>query len=345
MRRWLLILLFAIACATARAAELPVLNVAAVPYLTPEGRASYQNFLLVNLPRAFAVSAAGRVGWFGGTGTLEEARGKAMASCGRQGDKDCTIYAEDLSVVFPGRPKVDPPPVPGPLISGSGYAFVPDPRFIWHGPQAARGLYVWGHGKAAGNMDSSNDQPQAYVRAFNNIGFDVVRFARVAFTDYADSAEGWLRDALPNLRARGWRMVIVGGQSRGAWNSLQMLDTPGLADAVIAVSPASLNTQLRGQEGAELYRILHAAHAPATRVAIAQFQGDTFVTTSLDERVSDLRDGLTGRVGALLIIDQPKGLTGHGAGNTFEFARRFAPCLVHFVLDPQPPTACPDTPH
>src|SRR5208337_3231457 len=98
---------------------------------------------------------------------------------------------------------------------------------------------VWGHGKAPGGQDLSADQPQSYVRAFNNAGFDVVRFARAPATDYADSAEGWLREALPKLRARGWRMLVVGGQSRGGWNSLQMLDTPGLADAVVAVSPAS----------------------------------------------------------------------------------------------------------
>jgi hypothetical protein len=338
------VLLLAIICwvpqGGARAAALPVLDVSALPVQTADVRASYERFLVINLPRAFALGSTGANGRWGGGGTLEEARAKALATCAVGGATDCRIYAEDLVVVWPGRPRVEPPAVPGPLISGTGYAFVPDPRFIWYGPQAARGLYVWGHGKAPSNQDLSNDQPQSYVRAFNNIGFDVVRFARASVTDYADSAEGWLRDALPRLRARGWRMLIVGGQSRGAWNSLQMLDTPGLVDVVIAVSPASLNLQMRGSEAAELYRITHAANAPAARVAIAQFQGDGYVTTSLDERVASLRSALTGRVGKLLIIDQPKGLTGHSAGNSIDFAARLSACLVRFALDPQPPASC-----
>ncbi len=342
LARLALVLLLSLPCGPAPAAELPVLDTAAVPYLKAQGKAAYDNFLLANLPRAYAVAPSGAYGWFGGAGTAEQARAKALASCASKGATACALYAEDLTVVWPGRPHVAPPPVPGPLITGSGYAFVPDPRFIWHGPQAARGLYVWGHGKSPGNADESNEQPPSYVRAFNNAGFDVVRFAREAFSDYADSAEGWLRAALPRLRARGWRMLVVGGQSRGAWNSLQMLDTPGLADAVIAISPASLNTSIRGSEAAELHRILHAANAPTTRVAIAQFIGDAYVTTSLDERVASLRDGLAGHVAALLLIDQPKRLTGHGAGNRYDFAHRFAACLLRFVLAPTPPAACPD---
>jgi hypothetical protein len=345
MRHLLLALLLSVACGPspscgARAAELPILDVDAVPHVKQNSRAAYADFLLVNLPRAYAVATSGAYGWQGGSGTIAEMRAKALASCAAKGGTDCAIYAEDLTVVWPGRPRIDPPPVPGPLITGTGYAFVPDPRFIWHGPQAARGLYVWGHGKAASGQDLSLDQPQAYVRAFNNAGFDVVRFARAPASDYAENAEGWLRQALPKLRAGGWRMLIVGGQSRGAWNSLQMLDTPGLADAVIAVSPASFSSNLPATQAAELYRTLHAANAPTTRVAIAQFKDDAFVPTGMDERVASLRAGLTGRVAALLILDQPTGLSGHGAGNGSEFARRFGPCLLRFVLDPNPPTVC-----
>jgi len=135
-------------------------------------------------------------------------------------------------------------------------------------------------------------------------------------------------------------MLVVGGQSRGGWNSLQMLDTPGLADAVVAVSPASLNSSMTTAQAAEIYRITHAANAPATRVAIAQFKGDAFVPTGMDDRVSSLRAGLTGRVAALLIIDQPPGLSGHGAGNSTDFAVRFGSCLLRFVVDPTPPSAC-----
>jgi hypothetical protein len=344
MRHRISVLLVSIACVTAsvaaaRAAELPVLDVQAVPHLKPEGRASYANFLLANVPRAFAVATSGAFGSQSG-GTLDQVRSKALASCAAKGGTDCAIYAEDLTVVWPGRPRIDPPAVPGPLVSGSGYAFVPDQRFIWRGPQAARGLFVWGHGKAPSQQDLSQDQPQSYVRAFNNAGFDVVRFARAPVDDGPSNTDGWLHAGLPKLRAMGWRMLVVAGQSVGGWASLQALDTPGLADAVIAISAAYLTTANLGNQAAGLYSVTHAANAPAARVAVVYFQGDPFVTEGVDTRVANMRAGLTGRVGTLLIIDQPKGLSGHGGANTLEFSRRFGPCLLRFVLDSPPPTEC-----
>jgi hypothetical protein len=339
MHRALLILLLSIACAAAAAAaEPPVLDAAAVPYVKPEGRASYRNFLLVNLPRAFAVASSGAYGWQGGTGTLQEMRAKALASCAAKGGSDCAIYAEDLTVAFPGRPRIEPPAVPGPLITGSGYAFVPDERFIWYGPQTARGLFVWGHG--IGGPDESHVQPQNYVRAFNNAGFDVVRFARDSTFDSERNASEWLQDDLPKLRAMGWHLIVAGGQSAGGWASLATVDKPGLADAVIAVSAAYLNTALMGAQAAGLYALSHSANAPNTRVAIVYFQGDPYVTEGIDNRLSSLLGGLKGHVGPILVIDRPPGFSGHGGARAYDFGRRYGPCLLRFVLDTPPPTSC-----
>jgi hypothetical protein len=325
--------------AAVNAAEpaIPVLDIAAVPYLKPPGRASYADFLLMNLPRALAVASNGWYGWYGGAGTIEDARTKALKSCADKGGADCAIYAEGLQVVWPGRPPEALPAVPGPLIETRDYAFAPDPRFIWYGPQAARGVFVWGHGKGMG-QDGRESQPQAYVRAFNNAGFDVVRFGREPTADYVDEAADWLRKGLVTLRQKGWRMVVAGGQSRGAWNSLQALDTPGLADAVIAVSPASFSGQAT-QEG-DLSRILRGIRSPAARVAVVQFKGDIYVR-DMPGRIDMLREMLPSRVAAALVIDQPEGITGHGGGNSSDFARKFGPCLLRFVTEPVPPTDCP----
>ncbi len=310
-----------------------------MPNLDAAGRAGYAGFLLMNLPRAFALAADGKFGWHGGSGTIEAVRAQALQSCADKGGVGCAVYAEDLRVVWAGRAPGELAAVPGPLIQTGEYAFVPDPRFIWHGPRAARGVYVWGHGKAYGAQDLRGLQPPPYVRAFNNAGFDVVRFDREPSGDYANAAETWLRQGLVTLRRQGWRQVIVGGQSRGAWNSLQMLDTPGLADAVIAISPANFGGPSGSDNGGELYGITHAAAAPAARVAVAQFKGDIYVT-DLDRRAGQLRDALPPRVAAFLLIDQPPGITGHGGGNSAAFALRYADCLLHFVIDPTPPSSC-----
>lgn len=336
--RWIILMMML--AGVARAADLPILDAAAVPYLKPEDRAAYKSFLLGNEPRVFAISSTGAYGWQSGGGTLDQVRAKALASCASKGATDCVVYAEDLSLVYPGRPRVDPPAVPGPLITGSGYAFVPDQRFIWHGPRTARGVLVWGHGKAGNQADLSHEQPQNYTRAFNNAGFDIVRFARDPVSDSENNASAWLQENLPKIRAMGWRKVVAAGQSTGAWASLASLDQPGLADAVIAVSAAYLSTSNQGAQAAGLYRITHAADSPNTRVALVYFKGDLFVTEGIDARLEHLRSGLQGRVGPLLVIDRPRGFTGHGGANGYEFGRRYGPCLVRFVLDTPPPTTC-----
>lgn len=338
MRRLLLAAtVWALGAAGAAAQEPPVLDVAAVPNLAASGRADYGNFLLTNLPRAYALGSNGHAGWFGGTGTIEDARAKALKICAEYGGTNCAIYAEDLRVVWPGRPPGVLATPPGPLVQTPTYALVPDPRFIWHGPATAAGLYVWGHGKKS-FADSRGQQPQAYVRAFNNAGFNVVRFDREPMHDYPNEAADNLRAGLAAMRRMGWRKIVVGGQSRGAWTSLEILNTPGLADAVIAVSPAWAGEG--GDHSADLYVLTHAIKSPATRVAIAQFAGDTFVA-DMDRRVGQYRDTLPSRVGAFLMIDRPSGITGHGGGNSADFAKRYATCLLRFVTDPAPLTACP----
>jgi hypothetical protein len=290
------------------------------------------------LPRAFALASDGRYGWLGGGGTSEDARARALKSCADKGGADCSIYAEDLQVVWRGRAPVALPQPPGALFANRDFALAPDQRYFWFGPGVARGVFVWGHGKSL--QDERSDQPQAYVRAFNNVGFDVVDFQRAPSADYADVAADFLRQGLAKLRATGWRMVVVAGQSRGAWNSLQMLDTPGLADAVIAVSPASFNSNNQSAQDSDLYRIVHAARSPAARVAVVEFSGDVYVR-DMPGRIDILRGLEAPRVAAAMIIDEPDGITGHGGGKSGTFARRYGRCLLRFVTDPSPTATCP----
>ena len=75
------------------------------------------------------------------------------------------------------------------------------------------------------------------------------------------------------------RRIVIGGQSRGAWNALQALDTPGLVDGVVAVAPAA-----HGATGSpawawaleDLRQVVRAARSPLARVVVANFAGDEF---------------------------------------------------------------------
>lgn len=330
----------------AAGAQTPaVLDLAALPPLTPAGRESYeQHFLLGNLPRAFAISSNGLHGGRWGARSAEEARSAALKSCADKGGTNCAIYAEDLDVVWPGRPHIARARPPGPLLAGEGWGFEPDDRYFWQGPAAARGVVVYAHGYSgsAHEVQSGGLQPPPYIRAFNNAGFDVVRFAREWSHDARkDEMAQHLRDGLRDLRRRGWKAVVAAGQSRGAWNTLQALDTPDIADAAIVVSPAANGTDFGSQAllgNPALWIIVHDVPATRTRVAFVQFRDDPYYSSG-DQRVSTLR-GLQGKAAALLIIDRPEGLIGHGGGGTAAFAERYGGCLLRFATAPVPPTGC-----
>jgi hypothetical protein len=315
-------------------ARAPVLNADAPPYLTVAGRKDYQRFLHQATPRAFALSPDGSWGWAAALDTPEATEARAIEICAGWGGQGCRIYARDLAVVWPGRESGPPPVREAVLASGPGWSLSADERFLWQGPGAARGAYLWAHGRAAGGQDSRGGQPQPHVRVFNNAGYDVLRFDRAPATDETDAAAAWMRQALSELRAQGYARVVVGGQSRGAWNALQALERPGLADALVAVAPAA-----HGATGSaawawaldDLRQVVSAARSPQARVAIANFTGDEF-DPDPEGRAQIFRSlSSPTRVGALLFLDRPQGLEGHAAGADARFTQRYGACLLEFA--------------
>lgn len=319
----------------------PVLDIAAVPKLNDAGRAAYADFIRTNLPRAFSVGSGGAFGFFGGSGTLEAAREKARAACTAKGAADCADYAENLDVVWQARARQTPPPPPA-LVSTWNYAIEPDARYFWRGPAQAAGIYVWAHGYSGTVQDPRGAQPQPHVRVFNNAGFDIVRFDREPNADgNRNRSAGWLQDTLIDLRRRGYKKIVVGGQSRGAWNALQMLDHAGVADAVIAVSAAAHgsggSTELSAQFD-DLRQVVADVPKAPTRLAFVQFEADPFAG-DLDGR-RNLIQRLRPVLSAVLIVDRPPGLTGHFGGQSPQFAKDYGSCLLHFVIDPVPKDHC-----
>ena len=66
--------------------------------------------------------------------------------------------------------------------------------------------------------------------------------------------------ALAEFRRLGWKLVIAAGESRGAWTALQMLDSPGLADVVIAgYGPAGAAAAIAAHDAGRSVLILESA--------------------------------------------------------------------------------------
>lgn len=327
-----------LALASPAAAEpASVLDVGAVPHLGTEGHADYVRFLQQSTPRAFALSPSGAWGWAAAQPDLATTEARAIALCAQwvgegKRDEGCRIYARDLAVVWPGQEGEAPAAPARPMQGGPGWALVPDGRFLWQGARAARGAYVWAHGRAAGGQDSRGSQPQPHVRVFNNAGWDVLRFDRDPMLDETETAAGWLRGALRALRAQGYQRIVVGGQSRGAWNALQALDEPGLVDGVVAIAPAAhgpRGSPAWGWAVAELREVLERARNQEARVAVATFEGDEYDPDPAAR--ARLFRALTRRVKGLLFLDRPAGLAGHGGGAEPTFTDRYAPCLLDFI--------------
>lgn len=328
--------------APVRGQSPPIADPAGPPGLSAEARALWARFIAFDVHRAFAVGPGGAFGAAWNHRSLEEAKQQALQNCGRRAGAACRLIAVDLAIVDPARawsPPKDAPTSVG--IGGMGWEIVPDARYLWRGPAEARGAIVFGHGRSA-DADPRGLQPQTWVRRFNLAGYDVFRFDRHPNSDETERAAGWLRDGLARLRALGYRHIVVGGQSRGGWNALQVLDRPGLADVAIAIAPAA-----HGQGGSlnllaqtdQLRTIAGRMHAPAARLAFVQFANDPFVLDP-EGRARIVRERMAPRLEAVLLIDRPEGFEGHGAGQGWRFADRFGACLVAFATGPVPSERC-----
>ena len=321
----------------------PLLEMSASPGLSQADRASVERFLRYPVPRVLALGPNGAIGWQSRGGTPEEIERRALDSCQRRsGGAPCEVAVRDLAVVLPGRAWTPPEPPAGMRLSSWNHETVPDPRFLWWGPDQARGVLVFAHGRSAGGADSRGGQPQAWTRRFNNAGYDVWRFDRHPNSDETARAAGWLAGDITELRRRGYRHVVVAGQSRGGWNSLMALETPGLVDVAIAVAPAA-----HGQTGSAAHQrqlddlrtiVAAAAGAPGARLAVAVFREDPF-DAEPEARARLFRE-LGARAGAFLFIDRPEQPTGHGAGASGAFNDRFGACLLRFATATPPPAAC-----
>ena len=208
-------------------AKFDVLDMKALPPMDAAGVKAYQDgFLLFPTNRAFAIAKNGKFGSAGNASSLENARAGALRECETKDGEKCAIYAENLDVVWSGRKPTPRATSPDSLVTVEHSEFAVDKRFFWYGPQAARGVLVFGHGYGGEAQDARLTQPPSWTRVFNNNGYDVVRFARdPAWDGQRDLVGQWLRTGLAELRKRGWKHIVAAGQSRGSYNALQTLDT------------------------------------------------------------------------------------------------------------------------
>jgi pimeloyl-ACP methyl ester carboxylesterase len=128
----------------------------------------------------------------------------------------------------------------GPVFA-AGTEFIRAPGFAYAGPAVAKGVLVWIPG-TYGRDQTGPPPPPDFVSREAAAAMDVWCLNRDRNDDPLGRGGEILAREVQGLRELGYRRVIVAGHSRGAWIALTALAHPGLADAVVAFSPAAHGT-------------------------------------------------------------------------------------------------------
>jgi dienelactone hydrolase len=199
------------------------------------------------------------------------------------------------------------------------------------GPDRANGVVVWSHGRSIESEDYLAPLPP-YVGFLAKRGWDAYRFNRLRDRDTLPDSARALGEAASALKTKGYRRVVLAGQSFGAFLSIIAAGRSDDVDAVIATAPAAYGSFAEYYEtwrlnASKLYPLLEQMSS-GTRVMLFFFHGDDFDPGGRGERASQILDR---RAVEHRVIDQPARLVGHWAATTPAFADRFGSCMLAFI--------------
>jgi pimeloyl-ACP methyl ester carboxylesterase len=209
------------------------------------------------------------------------------------------------------------------------------------GPGRAQGAVIWSHGRSLQTECARAPTPD-YIEAFGNAGWDTFRLNRPRSTDNLTDSGLALANAADALKQRGYRRIVLAGQSFGAFLSLIAAGHSEVVDVVIGTAPAAYGSAYSNPTGYELnatklYDLLAAVRR--ARVALFFFEGDVFDPGGRGLGADVI---LSTRGLAHLVIDRPAGLSTHWASASPAFATQYSTCLLAFAGGKRPELAdCP----
>jgi dienelactone hydrolase len=213
-------------------------------------------------------------------------------------------------------------------VSAADLPFVRAPGFAYAGPSVAKGALVWIHG-TYGRDQTGPPPPPDFVGREAAAGLDVWDFNRDRDDDPLPRGAEILARGVQNLRDLGYRRVVVSGHSRGAWIALTVLTYPGLANAVVAFSPAAHGTRedRKAQAMAAWTALWDAAENNGTHVVLVQLADDPW-DPDPPRRLAIARARFGGN---LLSIFQPAAPKGHAGVYEPEFDQQFGGEIAAFT--------------
>ncbi len=222
----------------------------------------------------------------------------------------------------------------GLLVCDPAWALGLDPAFPGPaiGPGNAKGVVVWSHGRSINGEDYKSPTPP-YLQVLRNDGWEVMRFDRLSDGDTLSDSSKRLVDAAAALKRKGYKQVVLAGQSFGAFLSLMAADASADVDAVIATAPAAYGNfddfyDSWRLNATRLYPLLE--QVKRARVMVFYFHDDDFDPGGRGDRSRQI---LAGSGLGYAVIDQPAYLTTHWAASSGLFLRRFGGCVRDFADD------------
>ena len=198
------------------------------------------------------------------------------------------------------------------------------------GGERAQGAVIWSHGRSLQKECALAPTPD-YIGGFRTAGWDTFRLNRPRSADTQAPSGAALADAADALKHRGYRRIVLAGQSFGAFISLIAAARSDAVDAVIGTAPAAYgsaesNPSGFAQSATGLYDLLGAVRR--ARIALFFFEGDVFDPGGRGPMADQIlaAHGLT-----RLVVDRPAGLPTHWAAAGPAFATQYASCLVAFA--------------
>ena len=220
----------------------------------------------------------------------------------------------------------------GMLASAPALAMGLDPAFQAPAldPGHAKGVVVWSHGRSLDGEDWKSPTP-AYLRALRDDGWEVMRFDRLSHGDTLSDSSRRLVEYAGSLKHKGYKQVVLAGQSFGAFLALMAADASPDVDAVIATAPAAYGDfgdfyDSWRLNATRLYPLLERVRR--ARIMVFYFHGDDFDPGGRGERSREI---LSRRGLGFAVVDQPAYLTTHWAASSGLFLRRFGGCIRDFA--------------
>jgi len=245
---------------------------------------------------------------------------------------------------------------PGNRALVNGYLAPPTPRtcywterefkdFPERGPALAAGIVLWNHGQATGHPSWQFGAPPV-IRLFAESGWDVYLVQRNPVCEGSWSAKS--RSYVDNLvsrvgeaKKRGYRHILVAGQSVGAGIALGAAGKTDQIDGVLALAlshgrascrnPRTIRPGMIEFHEKQIERGIRDLRS--SRILISMGKDDHCVGHSFSPLVSKT---LATKEIAYVYLDESMALAGHGAAAGQQFVSLYGDCVLKFFTEDKP---------